>query len=194
MVTKESPQELPSYSSKTLDPYAAYVDGKLIWKEFQTLNNKRNSFLSQDPNYQHIERIELRFIPHNKGDVCAGADERGIITITKEQVEAKQQICIGRGLDSDIRIQGDESVSRKHCFITRNENNEWVLNANQHEVYWSLRLESEWPEVRYDFDEVFGDKDYDEYKRSQRDTSTPIFLQNKMQMRVSDTLFEFEFN
>lgn len=61
-------------------------------------------------------------------------------------------------------------------------------------MFWSVRLESEWPEVRFDFEEEFGTQSYEQFKRIEREPSTPVILENNMQIRISETLFELEFN
>ena len=104
-------------SSETIDPYSLLADGKLIWEEFNDLNDRRNEYLAQEEGYEHKEKIELRFLPHNKGNAHSqhlGTTESEIISITKAEVEEKGKIWIGRGLESDIRIQGDIAVSRQH--------------------------------------------------------------------------------
>jgi len=61
-----------------------------------------------------------------------------------------------------------------------------------HDIFWSIRLESEWPEARYDFEEEFADKEYEEFKRMHREASIPVILSDGMQMRISDTLFALQ--
>jgi pSer/pThr/pTyr-binding forkhead associated (FHA) protein/uncharacterized coiled-coil protein SlyX len=198
IITDASPQFAEIYDSNdTMDPYQLFADGKLIGEEFQSLNQRRKECLIQEPGYKHIEKIELRFLKENKGIpilIFLGNTKSELISITKAQLLKNSKVTIGRGLDWDIRIQGDPAISRNHWFISLNECNEFVLNSWGHDVFMSIRLESEWPEVRFDFDEEFGDQEYEEYKRQNREPSTPIVLTSGMQMRISDTLFELEFN
>lgn len=102
IITKSMYKDIPKYED-AMDPYTLYVDGKLIWEEYLKLNKKRNEYLDSEPDYEYIDKIELRNTKHDQ-----------IVSVTHTQVQDNNKVYIGRGLEADIRIEGDPSVSRKH--------------------------------------------------------------------------------
>eukprot|EP00343_Euplotes_focardii_P005453 CAMPEP_0205817256 /NCGR_PEP_ID=MMETSP0205-20121125/24024_1 /ASSEMBLY_ACC=CAM_ASM_000278 /TAXON_ID=36767 /ORGANISM="Euplotes focardii, Strain TN1" /LENGTH=120 /DNA_ID=CAMNT_0053107381 /DNA_START=116 /DNA_END=474 /DNA_ORIENTATION=+ len=103
----------------------------------------------------------------NTTDLCLKLQLRNaftneILTFTEEDL-SDNNIVIGRGGDSDIKILDDSQISRKHCEIYLSEEGDWVLDSKGHEVYWSVRMESEWPEMRMDKNE---NEDEDGYREA----------------------------
>ncbi|CAI2363476.1 unnamed protein product [Moneuplotes crassus] len=192
VLNPQCPETLHNYESDTLDPYNHFVDGRLIFEEFRNLNAQNYFGQSQNSSsksgfgdlFGSLARIELRSLKNSSE----------IITIMQEEIAKKGSIVIGRGADADIIVQGDAEISRRHCSISLSEHGDWVLDSEGHDVFWSLRLESEWPEMRFDFEEVFGGMSYEEFKKYPRPASIPVVLRNLMQVRISDTLFELEFH
>jgi pSer/pThr/pTyr-binding forkhead associated (FHA) protein len=49
---------------------------------------------------------------------------------TAKPAQPNQQIRIGRGADSDVRVNDDISVSRQHAFIQKTQSGEYYLLDN----------------------------------------------------------------
>ena len=179
-------------SDSIIDPYTLFVEGKAIKNEYIQVNKLRKKRNKENENQGYDTMIQLRFIENASSSIWNFHSDE-IITITNKDIEENDKYWIGRNKNLNIILQNDNSISRKHWFIYLNENNDWWLDCWEHEVYLSLRLEYEWPELKFENENNWWDIDSNK-KDFNREPSNVIELKDGMQMRISDTLFEFNFS